>query len=123
MSFELMFETNEPGGTSGNIVANSVVLDPEDYHLYVAGYHFGYTNGNNDNMILNYDSFGEITWVSMFGGLVDDHLISIQISPDSSLYTCGVTYSAALKITTMYKIDKNDGGILIQKEWDPSHEN
>lgn len=90
-------------------------------NIYVAGYEFGWGQGNVDALLLKYSPEGDVLWQRTWGGSECEYAWDIALGIDDCIYVAGETwgygYGDAAVIVLKYS---GAGQLLWQKKWNYS---
>jgi len=109
----MVLEWYKTWGGSSNDEGNGVAVDSKD-NIYVVGYTSNFGAGNDDIVLVKYNSLGVQEWNKTWGGSSDDEGNGIAVDSKDNIYIVGSTNSFGAGGMDIYLVKCNSIG---EQEW------
>jgi hypothetical protein len=93
-------------------VERGACLDLTDDGGFIIGGHTDYGAGHNDIWLVKTDENGDTLWTQYHGGLYNDGISDICVTPDGGYLLCGCTQSYGMGGLDIYLIKTNSNGLV-----------
>ncbi len=93
-------------GGSGNDIPYSVAV-ARSGSIYAIGSTTSFGAGNEDGLVVKFDSSGSLKWNTTFGGLLLDEFYGLTLDDDGGIYVVGITRN--------WGVDQYDSNVLLIK--------
>lgn len=90
------------------VYSNHALPTPDGGYLSV-GYGYNALTQSSDNLVIKFDSEGNVEWSGLYGGTAFDEGIQIQATVEGDYVMCGETYSYGSNTVRSIGIVKIDG--------------
>jgi uncharacterized delta-60 repeat protein len=98
-------------GGSSNDTLYGVAVDSAG-NIYCAGWTYSFGAGENDALLLKYNSSGALQWAKTWGGSNYDYLYAVAVDSSGNIYCAGYTYSFGAGGSDALLLKYNSSGTL-----------